>query len=356
MQAFAVTFSGMQPTASIECQELIGTHSDQNDFGILFDSAPSSIARFAYHSQSAVRVLISPIFFDSENINSAHANFSKEFSSSKDVKFKTFRIDCDRLGSHEYSSKDISASLAKIICERMGVGVNLSDPDVIFYCLIRGGKAVFGMDICGFDLSKRYYRVFASPSSLRGPVGYFIARNTNPKKVFLDPQCGSGITPIEMGLWCSGKSLHQYEMEKLIFTRMELFKDGLEKAFEPRKPINLSIYAYDSFMPNVYASKKNAKIAGVQKLIHFGRIDFEWMDIKFDEKEVDSVAINMQKTDLKSFETLFYQLDFIMTKKSSVVVVSNSDISAIPLKYGFVRYTEAVLGWNSTLKISCFSR
>ena len=74
MQAFAVTFSGMQPTASIECQELIGTHSDQNDFGILFDSAPSSIARFAYHSQSAVRVLISPIFFDSENINSAHAN------------------------------------------------------------------------------------------------------------------------------------------------------------------------------------------------------------------------------------------------------------------------------------------
>ena len=75
-----------------------------------------------------------------------------------------------------------------------------------------------------------------------------------------------------------------------------------------------------------------------------------------DEKEVDSVAINMQKTDLKSFETLFYQLDFIMTKKSSVVVVSNSDISAIPLKYGFVRYTEAVLGWNSTLKISCFSR
>ena len=80
-------------------------------------------------------------------------------------------------------------------------------------------------------------------------------------------------------------------------------------------------------LSSISAATKNAKIAGVESLIDFRRIDLDWMDIKFEEDSVDKIISfvpGSSKHDRhleKDFKQIFYQAEYILKKSGKVVIL-----------------------------------
>jgi 23S rRNA G2445 N2-methylase RlmL len=85
-------------------------------------------------------------------------------------------------------------------------------------------------------------------------------------------------------------------------------------------------------MSDVRAAQKNAKIAGVEKLIDFTRQDVEWLDIKFKKGSVDCIVSNipcpsgnMSESDIKRiYDDLFYQIKYVLSKKGRAVFLGKN--------------------------------
>ena len=115
------------------------------------------------------------------------------------------------------------------------------------------------------------------------------------------------------------------------------FFNNIDKKISKEK---LKIIGYDHSMKFVNYAKKNAKIAGVAKKIHFSRVDVEWLDIKFKKNSVDKIVTDIpvlskysdQKAVEKAYKELFYQADYIL-KKNGAVVILIRDLASIKIFY-----------------------
>ncbi|MFC1800819.1 Rossmann-like fold-containing protein, partial [Nanoarchaeota archaeon] len=97
-----------------------------------------------------------------------------------------------------------------------------------------------------------------------------------------------------------------------------------------RKDVS-GVLAYDSQMRNVESAKKNAKIAGVNKLITFSKMDAEWLDTKLDKKSVDKIVTNLPRIGKESikfisklYKEFFYQAEFILKDDGLIVCITNN--------------------------------
>ena len=96
---------------------------------------------------------------------------------------------------------------------------------------------------------------------------------------------------------------------------------------------NLDIYAFDHLFKYVDYSKKNAKIAGVDKSINFSRIDLEWLDIKFKKESVDRIATSLPSSKNANLEKIykefFYQAEYILKKDGRIALIARMPDLAI---------------------------
>ena len=85
-------------------------------------------------------------------------------------------------------------------------------------------------------------------------------------------------------------------------------------------------------MQNLKSAEKNAKVAGVNKLIDFSRMDVSWLDTKFSKGEVD-IVVSQLPSPSKSFaeervekllKELFYQLEYILSRKGTCVFLTRA--------------------------------
>ena len=88
-------------------------------------------------------------------------------------------------------------------------------------------------------------------------------------------------------------------------------------------------------MQHVRFAEKNAKIAGVNKLIRFSRLDIEWLDAKLDENSVDLVVSyppqfrSVSNNDsfaaaendklAKMYKEFFFHANYFLKKDGSIV-------------------------------------
>jgi 23S rRNA G2445 N2-methylase RlmL len=256
------------------------------------------------------------------------------------AKKTTFAARCERIGSHEFSSQEIEGKTGEIIIEKTKKEkkytpkVELENPDATVYVYIFNNECYIGIDLIGFDLSKRQYRVFVHPTSLKATIAFCLLKIADIKQgqKILNPFCGDGTIPIEAALHLSGFSVNYYNKDKFAFLKLKQFKDiDLEKFDEKTFSVD-NIYGYDSLLRNVKAAQKNAKIAGINKLINFSKIDIEWLDTKFGKGEIEkiitfspSLTKRKDKKELeKLYKEFFYQADFILEKKGVIVMVTKS--------------------------------
>lgn len=213
------------------------------------------------------------------------------------------------------------------------LSVNLKNPDNWIIAFVNDKDYIIGVDITGQDLDKRPYKVFNNSQAIKGNIAaatlYFAGYDGSQN--ILDPFCRSGEIPIEAGLIASGLSPWRYKAE---FTH-------LEKPEFITREVNNKIYCFDELLTNLNASKKNAKLAGIEKFLSFSRIETSWLDTKLGEKSVNLIVtqppiINDHNKKSKSqIEEIFYQSKYVLEGKIVFVTIMDESNFEMAKKYDF---------------------
>ncbi|MBW3003330.1 methyltransferase [Candidatus Woesearchaeota archaeon] len=331
MKALIMTYKGFEESCSEEVFELLSVDTKIKESVVIADvNSEKEICLLTYRLQSAVKVLGLLGSFEFKTIKDIGTKISKINLKTILKTGKSFVVRCSRFGKHNFKTQDIEKSVGSVIFEKYKNKVNLEDPDYIFHLYLYNNKCYFGIDYAGIDLSKREYKIFSHPSALKGPVAFLLLKTAgyDKSKVLLDPFCGSGTIPIEASLHASTLSHNYYSKNKLAFNKFIKFDfDKVDKKIVKDK---LDINGFDHNLQSISSSNKNAKVAGVEKLVNFSRVDVEWIDTKLDKESVDLVVTNPPIASKihppamieKIYKELFYQLDFVLKKEGKIAIIS----------------------------------
>ena len=326
MKSFAITSPGLEKYAADEISELIDVKTKTEDSVVLFDCTEEQLAFVCYRSQTIIKAFsfLEKINLDEiSDLEKLKTDFSKVIPSGK-----TFRVKVAKQGGVQFSSQELEPALADVIFSHCKPTVSLTTPDVIVYLYVYDSSAYVGVDYCGFDVSKRDYRVFTHPRSVHANIAACLLRiaGFDGKMNVLDPFCLSGEVGIEASLYASHKSPHYFSKDKFAFNKLVAFNfDKVDKEIkEPKATIVISSPA----MSDVRAAQKNAKIAGVEKYMQFTRQDVEWLDFKFDKNSVDCIvsfipcpsAATPERLLKKMYEDFFFNIKEPLAKGGVVVV------------------------------------
>ena len=244
--------------------------------------------------------------------------------------------------------------------------VDLKNPDFNIELEEFDGEFFLSLDLSG-DLSKRDYKVFNNPLSMKGTTAFGVLMLTGytKGKSLLNPFCNSGTLEIEAALFDNNISPRFYNKD-FPLTRLNVDKDLIFKDVDSHvKSEKLDITAADPLMRNITAARKNAKIAGIQKQITFSRVDIDWVDIKFKKDSVDKIVTqppqltqNTNPKDVeKMYDNLFYQAEYILKKSGSVTLISPSTalLRKSAEKYKFkVNHERKIMHGKTEMEIAVF--
>ena len=137
-------------------------------------------------------------------------------------------------------------------------------------------EVLIGLDTSGVSLHKRGYRQMTAPAPITETLASALVLFTPWKKdrILVDPFCGSGTFPIEAAMLAAnmapGMKRHflAEKWENLISIRH--FQDAKEEAADlVDLSVETDIQGYDIDGEIIKAARANAKMAGVDHLIHF---------------------------------------------------------------------------------------
>jgi len=376
MKAIAITHKGIEDIAALEVKELIKVSSKVKETVVLFEPKKIiNLCTLAYKAQSIIKVIcLFDEFKIQDNLDEIlktiekrikKINFDKWFD-----KDKSFKVLCKHLINDDFSSQDIEKETGAFIINNIKEKksyeqkVDLENPDLIFYVYIFNKNCYLGIDFCGFDLSKRDYKVFSSASDIKGTIAYSLLRIAGYKKEkkLLDPFCSSGAIPIEAALYNHG-SVNYYRKDDFAFLKLKPFEkqdfenffNKLNKQDTKNKPF---IAASDQQLYHIRSAKKNAKIAAINKDIEFSRADIEWLDTRFDKNEIDLIVTKpmFSKYDLKktkkTYDEFFYAAKYILSEKGKIILISRTTelLKQSAEKHGF-KITDERVVWQGQQKL-----
>ena len=333
LDALGLTHAGMEDIAAQELQQLVHAKTTEHPESVSFQANAEQLLQATYQSQSLRSMLL--VLTSCKATDYAAAIQTCALTEWLPPS-ATFVVVCDK-DDDALSSQTIAAEIGEIIQNKTQATVDFKHPSVIFSLFIRQGKAWFGIDIAGFDLSRRSYRVFLGTNSLKGNIAYSLVQlaGYTTKKSLLDPFCRHGIIPIEAALMVCHVSPHYFSKEQFAFRRLVPFVSlNLPVLFAQWDAQNnfdapTTLIAMDDNFKFVQASKKNAQIAGVVKNIQFSRKQLEWLDLKFGEKNIDCIVsypLQLSQRNATQFTKVinefFYQAEYILSEKGRVVLIA----------------------------------
>ena len=184
-----------------------------------------------------------------------------------------------------FSPSDIQSIMKKAMVERLKMHYHISwfeeDGDAYpMRVFLMKDEVMVALDTTGDSLHKRGYRKLASKAPIAENLAAALIMLTPWKKdrILVDPFCGSGTFPIEAALMAAGiapgmnRNFTAQAWKHLIDT-----KEWYGVLDEVREEVNLKIetdiQGYDIDDDMLKISRENAKLAGVEKLIHFQKRD-----------------------------------------------------------------------------------
>jgi len=196
MVNLAITLNGLESIASDEIKEVLKAKIIKKDKGrIIFETKKNSFKDL--RSIDRVLDLLKEFNFDhieefEENLKGIDFNLVKS----------TFRVDCNRIGDHDFNSQDISRSIGEILFEGYNKKIDFKNPETIIYVDILDNNCFIGIDLTG-KLCKRGYRFKVHSSSINACLAYSLVRLSGLKdnEVLLDSFCGDGVVCIEAGFY-----------------------------------------------------------------------------------------------------------------------------------------------------------
>ena len=324
MKGLVITSKGIEAIAAAEIKELINAECKAEESCVIFDFKElKDLCLLCYKSQSTDKVLYLIGNFEFQNFFDALERFIVKLDFGEWIeKYKKFKVECIRVGIHSFNSVDVETKTAEFILKKSkNKKVDMKNYEIIFLIYIVNNRCYLGVDFSGFELNKRSYKIFLHPNSLRGTIAYALVRESGfeKKDVMLDPFSRDGVLAIEAAFYATDFPHNYYKKDKFAFLKLKIGVD-FEKFFRGtdkriKKP-KAEIYSYDHLFKYVAYSKKNAKIAGVDKQINFSRVELEWLDIKLKKESIDRVITNpiaSKNANLdKIYNEFFYQCEYIL--------------------------------------------
>ena len=275
---------GMESVLKREIDDLGYDITEVSDGRVTFFGDEEALCRANVFLRSAERILI--------KIGSFHAETYEElFQGTKDLPWEDY-IPADgkfwvakaaSIKSKLFSPSDIQSIMKKAIVERLKeiYKINWFEEDGASFPIrvfLMKDEVTVGLDSTGESLHKRGYRKLTAKAPIAENLAASLIMLTpwNKDRILVDPFCGSGTFPIEAALMAAGiapgmnRSFTAQTWPHIV--GRQIWKDTFEEA---REGIDLTvrpdIQGFDIDDHMVSIARENAKLAGVDKLIHFQR-------------------------------------------------------------------------------------
>lgn len=252
------------------------------DGRILFEGDAEAVCRANIYLRTAERILIKAGEFHAET-------FEELFQGTKAIPWehyipvngKFYVTKAASVKSKLFSPSDIQSIMKKAMVERMKEVHHISwfaeDGDLFpVRAFLHKDEVLVGIDTTGESLHKRGYRKLTARAPIAENLAAALIMLTpwRGNRILVDPFCGSGTFPIEAAMMAA----HMAPGVNRSFTAMTWNhlipeKEWTEVREEAKEEIDLNvetdIQGYDLDETMVEYARQNARLAGVEHLIHF---------------------------------------------------------------------------------------
>ncbi|PXV85139.1 putative N6-adenine-specific DNA methylase [Lachnotalea glycerini] len=254
------------------------------DGRITFEGDAEAICRANIFLRSGERVLLQVARFRAETFEELFQNVkSIPWEEYIPVDGKFWVTKASSVKSKLFSSSDIQSIIKKAIVERMKLKYNVSwfeenGCDYPIRVFLIKDEVTIALDTTGDSLHKRGYRLNSAIAPISETLAAALIMLTPWKRdrILVDPFCGSGTFPIEAAMIGANiapgmnRSFIAENWTNLI-DKKEWYDSVNEANDLIRLNIEMDIQGYDIDPTVIKAARENAKLAGVDKFIHFQR-------------------------------------------------------------------------------------
>ena len=185
------------------------------------------------------------------------------------------------VNSKLFSPSDIQSIMKKAIVERLKLKYKIewfeeSGSSFPIRVTIMKDEVTVSLDTSGESLHRRGYRKLTSKAPITETLAAALIMLTpwNKDRILVDPFCGSGTIPIEAAMLGARiapgvKRSFLAETWNTIFTEDTWDKAREEAKDLERRDIEMTIQGYDLDGEIIKTARQNARLAGVDHLIHF---------------------------------------------------------------------------------------
>ena len=273
---------GMESVVKNEIYEIGYDVTEVTDGRVTFIGDEEAIARANICLRTAERILL--------KVGSFHAeNFEELFQGTMALPWEQYLPRESRfwikkaasIKSKVFSPSDIQSVMKKAMVERMKQKYPIdyfpeTGSDYPVRVFIYKDEVTVAIDTSGDSLHKRGYRRMKvkAPIAENLAAGLIMLTPWQPGRVLVDPFCGSGTFLIEAALMSANIAPGLYRhFNAEDWTELIPSTYWLEAREEARDMIDLSVdtdlQGYDIDPAAIAAARENARLAGVEKLIHF---------------------------------------------------------------------------------------
>ena len=273
---------GLEAVLKKEILDLGYEISQVEDGRVTFIGDDEAICRANVFLRTAERILLKAGSFRAET-------FEELFQGTKAIAWEEFIPEdgkfwvakASSIKSKLFSPSDIQSIMKKAMVERMKEHYHVSwfpEDGASFPIRVAFMKdvATIGIDTSGVSLHKRGYRKMTVKAPITETLASALIMLTpwNKDRILVDPFCGSGTFPIEAAMMAAdiapgmNRSFLAEDWKHLV--PRKCWYDANEEA-QDRVNLNVDtdIQGFDIDPEALKAARANAKMAGVEKLIHF---------------------------------------------------------------------------------------
>lgn len=273
---------GMEAVLKKEILDLGYEIAAVEDGRVIFTGDEEAVCRANIFLRTAERILIKTASFTATTFDELFEGtkaFPWEQYIPQDGKFWVAKA--ASVKSKLFSPSDIQSIIKKAMVERLKQTYQVSwfnedGASFPFRVFLMKDVVTIGLDTTGESLHKRGYRKLVSkaPVAENLAAGMLLLTPWNKDRVLVDPFCGSGTIPIEAAMLAANiapgmnRSFLSEEWTDLVgrknwYRALDEANDGVDMTVKP------DIQGFDIDGDIIKAAKENAKLAGVDELIHF---------------------------------------------------------------------------------------
>lgn len=286
MELIAPCHFGLEAVLKREIIDLGYEISEVEDGRVTFIGDEEAICRANVFLRTAERILIKVGSFKA-------TSFEELFEATKSLRWeeyiprngKFWVAKAASIKSKLFSPSDIQSIMKKAMVRRLQeyYGIEWFPEDGASYpvrVFLMKDIVTIGIDTSGVSLHKRGYREVSGKAPITETLAASLIMLTpwNKDRILVDPFCGSGTFPIEAAMMAANiapgmnRSFLSEDWKNLI-SRKHWYNIHDEANDLVNLDIETDIQGYDLDGEIIKAARENARLAGVDKLIHFQQRD-----------------------------------------------------------------------------------